>query len=74
VRPLLFFVPALSFGLVALVFSALAFKGDQMRDPEEVIVRNRHATQVAVVAVVLCALSLLFGAGLLVLQAFPLGD
>ncbi len=45
-----------------------------MRDPEEVMVRNRQATQVAVVAVVLCALSLLVGAGLLVLQAFPLGD
>jgi hypothetical protein len=74
VRSLLLFVPALSFGLVALVSSALAFRGDQIGDPEEAIVRNRRATLVAVVAVVLCALSLLVGAGLLVLQAFPLGD
>lgn len=73
-RPLLLFVPALFFGLAALVSSALAFKGDQMRDPEEVIVRNRLASQVALVAVVLCALSLLVGAGLLIMQALPLGD
>lgn len=71
---LLLFVPAFGFGLIALVFSALAFKGDQMKDPEEVVVRNRLATQVALVAVVLCVLSLLVGAGLLVLQALPLGD
>ena len=73
-RSLLLFVPALSFGLVALVSSALTFKGDQIGDPEEVVVRNRLATQVAVVAVFLCALSLLVGAGLLILQALPLGD
>jgi hypothetical protein len=71
VRSLLLFVPALFFGLLALVSSALAFKGDQLRDPEEVIGRNRLASQVAIV---LCALSLLAGAGLLILQALPLGD
>jgi uncharacterized membrane protein len=73
VGSLLLFVPALFFGLVALVSSALAFKGDQIGDPEEAVARNRQATQVAVVAVVLCALSLLVGAGLLIMQAFPLG-
>ena len=73
-RVLLLFVPALSFGLVALVSSALAFQGDQTGDPEEVVVRNRIATQVALVAVVLCALSLAVGAALLIWQALPVGD
>lgn len=73
-RVLLLFVPALSFGLIALVSSALAFMGDQTRDPEEVVVRSRIATQVALVAVVLCALSLAVGAGLLISQALPFGD
>lgn len=73
-RVLLLFVPAFSFGLIALVSSALAFKGDQTGDPEEVVVRNRIATQVALAAVVLCALSLLVGVGLLIGQALPFGD
>ena len=74
-RPLLLFVPALFFGLVALVSSALAFNGngDRIKDPEGMVVRNRYATQIAVVAVVLCALSLLIGAGLLISRALP-GD
>ncbi|HET8955506.1 MAG TPA: hypothetical protein VFN18_07600 [Solirubrobacterales bacterium] len=69
----LLFAPALFFGLVALLSSALAFRGDGLGDREEMVVRNRHATLVAVVAAVLCALSLLAGAGLLILQALP-GD
>jgi len=74
VRSLLLFAPTLFFGLVALVSSALAFRGDQMGDPEEAVLHSRRITRVAVVAVVLCALSLLAGAGLFVLRLFPLGD
>lgn len=73
-RWMLLFAPALAFGLVALIASVLAFGGGQVKDPEEVIFRSRLATWVAVVAVVLCTLSLLAGAGLLILQAFPQGD
>ena len=73
-RSLLLFAPTLFFGLVALVSSALAFRGDQMGDPEEAVLHSRRITRVAVVAVVLCALSLLAGAGLFVLRLFPLGD
>jgi hypothetical protein len=74
VRSLLLFVPALFFGLVAVVSSALAFAGDEMGDREEAVLRNRRATRVAVVAAVLCGLTLVAGAGLFVLQLFPLGD
>ena len=73
-RSLLLFVPALFFGLVAVVSSALALAGDQVGDPEQAVIRNRRATRVAVVAAVLCGLSLMAGAFLFVLQLFPLGD
>jgi len=64
---MLLFVPALGFGIAALVSSALAL-GSGPRAQEETMVRNRVAITVAVVAACLCALSLLAGAGLLVLH------
>jgi Na+-driven multidrug efflux pump len=64
---MLLFAPALGFGIAALVASALAF-GSGARVREETMVRNRVAITVAVVAACLCALSLLAGAGLLVLD------
>lgn len=71
-RWMLLFAPALGFGLAALVSSAVALGlGLGPRAREEAMVRNRTAVTVAVVAAVLCALSLLAGAGLLVLEALP---
>jgi len=73
VRSLLLFVPALGFGLAAVVASALALGGDRMENADAAIARSRLVTWVAVLAAVLCALSLLAACGLLFLQAFPLG-
>lgn len=74
-RWMLLFAPALGFGIAALASSALALGfGLGSRTREEAVVRNRVATTVAVVAAVLCAFSLLAGAGLLILQALPEGD
>lgn len=73
-RSLLLFVPALGFGLAAVVASALALGGDQMENPDEAIARSRLVTWVSLLATVLCVLSLLVGGGLLLLQALPAGD
>ncbi len=72
-RSLLPFVPALGFGLAAVVASALALGGDRMEDTDEAIARSRLVTWVAVIAAVLCALSLLAGCGLYILQTRPFG-
>lgn len=71
-RTLLLFVPSLGFGLIALVFSALALDlGEE--DSSGRAIRNRVATWTAVGAAILCALSLLGAAGILVLEVTP-GD
>lgn len=72
-RTLLFFVPSLAFGLVALVSSALAMDLGRQSSESELVTRNKAATWVAVSAAVLCALSLLAAFGILVLEATP-GD
>jgi hypothetical protein len=71
----LLFAPAFGFGLVAVIFSALALRGDQMKDPEAVVARSRLASQIALVAAILCALSLLVGGATFVLESLGLsGD
>ncbi|HEU5064094.1 MAG TPA: hypothetical protein VFT79_13225 [Solirubrobacterales bacterium] len=67
---LLLFAPALAFGLVAVITSALALRGDQVKDPEGAIARSRLSSQVAVIAAVLCGLSLLVGGAIFVVQSF----
>ena len=67
---LLLFVPSFVFGLVALAASAMALESRQGIDAEEVLGRNRIVSLVAVVAAVLCAISLLVGGGLLLIDAF----
>ena len=72
-RLFLLFVPSLVFGLAALAAAAMALESRQGRDAEEVLARNRIASLLAVVAAVLCAISLLAAGGLLLVQAVP-GD
>ncbi|HEX5988645.1 MAG TPA: hypothetical protein VFY75_00340 [Solirubrobacterales bacterium] len=72
-RSLLLFAPALGFGLAAVVASALALGGDRMENTDEAVARSRLVTWVALLATVLCALSLLVGCALLFLQTLPFG-
>jgi hypothetical protein len=70
VAPFLLFAPSFVFGLTALAAAALALESRQGSNAEEVIGRNRIASLVAVVAAVLCALSLLVAAGFFLIDAF----
>jgi hypothetical protein len=74
VRALLLFVPTFVFALVAVGASAWAMSDEGGGDGREATARNRIATLVAVVAAVLCALSLLAAAVLLVLHAWSAGS
>jgi hypothetical protein len=74
-RVLPLFVPSLGFALAALVASGLALEGRREAEAEEVVVGNRAATLVAVVAAVLCVLSLLAACRLRVIhQLAATGD
>jgi asparagine N-glycosylation enzyme membrane subunit Stt3 len=73
VRVVLLFVPTFVFALVAVVASAWAM-GDERGESQEAVSRNRAATLVAVIAAVLCALSLLVAAALFVVHAMSAGN
>jgi len=74
VRVLLLFVPTFLFALVAVGASAWAMGDEAKGDGQEAIPRSRAATLVAVIAAVLCALSLLVAAAFLVVHAFSSGN
>lgn len=67
-RTLLFFVPSLAFGLVALVSSALAMDLGRQSSESELATRNKVATWVAMGAAMLCAFSLLAAFVVLLLE------